>query len=138
MGRVLGQGNFADPWFQIGFISPIAFSIKEDVLIHNLDFHDDHHHEAKPPRPFYNAFEIISSLSHGFDLRSLIETRKRSPSVFICKFSTSAVLGKLEAVANKINFRVTDKKEFALTMQGAEEGRLSHLLIGTPTTKTPQ
>ncbi|XP_020232662.1 CBL-interacting serine/threonine-protein kinase 5-like [Cajanus cajan] len=115
-----------DPWFQIAFMTPIAFSIKEDALNHNLHFH---HHEAKPPRPFYNAFEIISSLSHGFDLRSLFETSKRSPSVFICKFSASAVLGKLEAVANKINFRVTAKKEFAVTMQGAEEGRKGRLAM---------
>lgn len=120
-----------DPWFQIGFMTPIAFSIKEDVLNlnHNLDFHHHDHHEAKPARPFYNAFEIISSLSHGFDLRSLFETSKRSPSVFICKFSASAVLGKLEAVANKINFRVAGKKEFALTMQGAEEGRKGRLAM---------
>ncbi|KAL2338211.1 hypothetical protein Fmac_012657 [Flemingia macrophylla] len=122
-----------DPWFQVSFTRPIAFSIKEDALadpIHLLPDHDhDHDHDTKPARPSYNAFEIISSLSHGFDLRSLFETSKRSPSVFLCKFSASAVLGKLEAVATKINFRVTGKKDFALRMQGAEEGRKGKLAM---------
>ncbi|KAK7349105.1 hypothetical protein VNO77_06198 [Canavalia gladiata] len=116
-----------DPWFQIGFMSPIAFSIKDS----SLDFNDeqDPGPMGKPPRPFYNAFEIISSLSHGFDLRNLFETSNRSPSMFICKFSASAVLSKLEAVAKKLSFRVTAKKEFAVRMQGANEGRKGKLAM---------
>ncbi|KHN38039.1 CBL-interacting serine/threonine-protein kinase 5 [Glycine soja] len=110
-----------DPWFQVGFMRPIAFSIKESNVVED--------NEGKPARPFYNAFEIISSLSHGFDLRSLFETRKRSPSMFISKFSASAVLAKVEAVAKKLNFRVTGKKEFVVRMQGAEEGRKGKLAM---------
>ncbi|KAL5176590.1 CBL-interacting serine/threonine-protein kinase 5 [Glycine soja] len=110
-----------DPWFQVGFMRPIAFSIKESNVVED--------NEGKPARPFYNAFEIISSLSHGFDLRSLFETRKRSPSMFISKFSASTVLAKVEAVAKKLNFRVTGKKEFVVRMQGAEEGRKGKLAM---------
>ncbi|KAG5016390.1 hypothetical protein GLYMA_08G218400v4 [Glycine max] len=110
-----------DPWFQVGFMRPIAFSIKESNVVED--------NEGKPARPFYNAFEIISSLSHGFDLRSLFETRKRSPSMFISKFSASTVLAKVEAVAKKLNFRVTGKKEFVVRMQGAEEGRKGNLAM---------
>ncbi|KAK7381519.1 hypothetical protein VNO80_00064 [Phaseolus coccineus] len=122
-----------DPWFQFGFMRPIAFSIKDSEVEHNFDFddvvgtNDDEVPMRKPTRPFYNAFEIISSLSHGFDLRSLFETRKRSPSMFICKFSASAVMAKVEAAAKMLNFRVTGKKEFAVRMQGAEEGRKGKL-----------
>ncbi|XP_027339989.1 CBL-interacting serine/threonine-protein kinase 25-like isoform X2 [Abrus precatorius] len=112
-----------DPWFQIGFMRPIAFSMKETAVEDNIDFNGD------PARPSYNAFEIISSLSHGFDLRNLFETRKRSPSMFISKFSASAVLAKLEAVAKKLNFRVTGKKEFMVRMQGATEGRKGKLAM---------
>ncbi|KAJ1410035.1 Serine/threonine-protein kinase, active site [Sesbania bispinosa] len=128
-----------DPWFQIGFMRPIAFSMKEDNI--NIDFNEDGDGGeegevpemmgamAKPARPFYNAFEIISSLSHGFDLRSLFETRKRSPSMFISKFSASAVVEKLEEVAKKLKFRITGKKEFMVRMQGTKEGRKGKLAM---------
>ncbi|KAE9584511.1 hypothetical protein Lal_00021818 [Lupinus albus] len=122
-----------DPCFQIGFIRPIAFSMKESSFEGEIDFNDDDHLDdnevEKPARPFYNAFEIISSLSHGFDLRNLFETRKRSPSMFISKFSALAVLAKLEAVAKKLNFRVTGKKEFMVRMQGNREGRKGKLAM---------
>ena len=137
-----------DPWFQIGFMRPIAFSMKESAVEDNIDFSGDDvsngsddgnssssNNEdgeltgAKPARPSYNAFEIISSLSHGFDLRNLFETRKRSPSMFISKFSASAVMAKLEGVAKKLNFRVTGKKEFMVRMQGATEGRKGKLAM---------
>ncbi|XP_027339988.1 CBL-interacting serine/threonine-protein kinase 5-like isoform X1 [Abrus precatorius] len=136
-----------DPWFQIGFMRPIAFSMKETAVEDNIDFNGDVDDDGnssgngngnensgetagtKPARPSYNAFEIISSLSHGFDLRNLFETRKRSPSMFISKFSASAVLAKLEAVAKKLNFRVTGKKEFMVRMQGATEGRKGKLAM---------
>ncbi|KAI5414226.1 hypothetical protein KIW84_058386 [Lathyrus oleraceus] len=78
-------------------------------------------------RPSYNAFEIISSLSNGFDLRNLFETRKRSPSMFISKLSASAVVGKLENVAKKLNLKVTGKKDFMVRMQGMTEGRKGRL-----------
>jgi 5'-AMP-activated protein kinase catalytic alpha subunit len=132
-----------DPWFQIGFMRPIAFSMKESAVDDNIDFsgddegHNDGHNvelvdgiRTKPNhsrRPSYNAFEIISSLSHGFDLRNLFETRKRSPSMFISKNSASAVVGKLENVAKDLNLRVTGKKDFMVKMQGATEGRKGKL-----------
>jgi len=139
-----------DPWFQVGFMRPIAFSMKETAVEDNIDFSGDdvggsgnvsgnedgnssnnlsgeELDGAKPARPSYNAFEIISSLSHGFDLRNLFETRKRSPSMFISKHSASTVMAKLEAVAKKLNFRVTGKKEFTVRMQGATEGRKGKL-----------
>lgn len=137
-----------DPWFQVGFMRPIAFSFKESAIGDNVDDFDEDDSDnnnnqefnkddlkqsssAKPARPFYNAFEIISSLSHGFDLRSLFETRKRSPSVFISKLSAQAVVGKLEAMAKKLNFRVAGKKkkEFVVRMEGEREGRKGRLAM---------
>ncbi|KAG2403275.1 CBL-interacting serine/threonine-protein [Vigna angularis] len=138
-----------DPWFQVGFMRPIVFSMKETVVEDNIDFNRDdvggsgnvsgsedgnnnsnHSRElvgAKPARPSYNAFEIISSLSHEFDLSNLFETRKRSPSMFISKHSASSVMAKLEAMAKKLNFRVTGKKQFTVRMQGATKGRKGKL-----------
>lgn len=119
-----------DPWFQIGFVRPIGFSTNESSIEDNdtnFDFMEDLDVPelimTKPSRPFYNAFEIISSLSHGFDLRNLFETRKRLPSTFISKFSASSVLMKLEEMAKKLNFRITGKNEFVVRMEGATEGR---------------
>ncbi|MED6127145.1 CBL-interacting serine/threonine-protein kinase 25 [Stylosanthes scabra] len=140
-----------DPWFQVGFMRPIAFSFKESAIGANVDDFDEDEDDdssndnqefnkdnlkqsstsSKPARPFYNAFEIISSLSHGFDLRNLFETRKRSPSVFISKLSAQAVVGKLEAMAKKLNFRVAGKKrkEFVVRMEGEREGRKGRLAM---------
>jgi len=49
--------------------------------------------------------------------------------MFICKFSASAVMAKVEAAAKKLNFRVTGKKDFVVKMQGAEEGRKGKLAM---------
>ena len=135
-----------DPWFQIGFMRPIAFSMKQSAVDDNIDFSGDDEGnnsssscssnsdgevsggiDTKKPRPSYNAFEIISSLSRGFDLRNLFETRKRSPSTFISKLSASAVVGKLENVAKKLNLKVMGKKDFMVRMQGTTEGRKGKL-----------
>ncbi|XP_028766470.1 CBL-interacting serine/threonine-protein kinase 5-like [Neltuma alba] len=133
-----------DPWFQYGFMRPIAFSMREPNF---EDFADNdnieeveemvgggrqggennNNNNPAQSRPFYNAFEIISSLSHGFDLRRLFETRKRSPSMFTTKFSAAAVVGKLEAVARKLNLRITGRKEYMMRMQGTTEGRKGKL-----------
>ncbi|KAK7279040.1 hypothetical protein RJT34_24083 [Clitoria ternatea] len=43
--------------------------------------------------------------------------------------STSGALVKIEVVAKKLNFRVTGKKEFAVRMQGDEEGRKGKLAM---------
>lgn len=125
-----------DPWFRVRFVRPIAFSmrdlsIEENNKDINIDFNEIGEDDVdipelvmvKPSRPFYNAFEIISSLSHGFDLRSLFETRKRLPSMFISKFSASTMLEKLEVMAKKLNLKITGKKEFVVRMEGAREGR---------------
>lgn len=133
-----------DPWFQLGFMRPIAFSMKQSAVDDNIDFSGDdegngdgNNAEAgggiggggkkHARRPSYNAFEIISSLSHGFDLRNLFETRKRSPSMFISKLSASAVVGKLESFAKKVNLKVIGKKDFIVRMQGVTEGRKGKL-----------
>ncbi|XP_058728845.1 CBL-interacting serine/threonine-protein kinase 5-like [Vicia villosa] len=127
-----------DVWFQSGFVRPIAFSMKDTSIEDknkdketNFDFIevDENYVDVpelvmtKPSRPFYNAFEIISSLSHGFDLRNLFETRKRLPSMFISKFSASNVLAKLEMMTKKFNFKITGKKEFVMRIEGPREGR---------------
>lgn len=123
------------PWFQKGFAKPIAFSIQEPVGDQN-DEKDDNKNEAmesvrtkSSSPPFFNAFELISSMSSGFDLSSLFESKKKSGSTFTSKCSAAAIVAKLETVAKRLNFRVTSAKEFKVKMQGKMDGRKGKLAV---------
>ncbi|KAF3450971.1 hypothetical protein FNV43_RR07060 [Rhamnella rubrinervis] len=114
------------PWFQEGFTRPIAFSIEENIE------KDENNEElelrrTKSAPPFFNAFEFISSMSSGFDLSRLFESKRRFSSMFTSKCSASAIMAKLEAVAKNLNFRVFCEKEFKVKLQGKVEGRKGKL-----------
>ncbi|KAK9280919.1 hypothetical protein L1049_005105 [Liquidambar formosana] len=123
------------PWFQKGFTRPIASSIEEPPPENNTEKDENNKAEIELVRtmssspPFYNAFEFISSMSSGFDLSSLFETKMKSGSMFTSKSSASAIMAKLEAVARKLNFSVVSAKEFKMKMQGKEEGRKGKLSV---------
>ncbi|XP_071901642.1 CBL-interacting serine/threonine-protein kinase 5-like [Coffea arabica] len=121
------------PWFLKGFTRPTAFTI-QDPGQDNLDQKDDVNTEAnlvktKSSPPFYNAFEFISSMSSGFDLSSLFENKRKSGSLFTSKSSASVIMGKLESLAKKLNYKIVGAKEFALKMQGVSEGRKGKLTV---------
>ncbi|KAG5249789.1 CBL-interacting serine/threonine-protein kinase [Salix suchowensis] len=85
---------------------------------------------SKHSPPFFNAFELISSMSSGFDLSSLFETRRRRNSMFTSKCPASMILTTLKSVANKLNFRVAvSDAEFKVKLQGKEEGRKGKLAV---------
>ncbi|KAJ4828985.1 CBL-interacting serine/threonine-protein kinase 25 [Turnera subulata] len=85
---------------------------------------------SKHSPPFYNAFEFISSMSSGFDLSRLFETKKKRGSMFTSKCPATAILAKLESVAKKLNFRaVVSDNEFKVKMQGKVEGRKGKLAV---------
>lgn len=115
-----------NPWFQKGFTRPIAFPIEENIE------KDENNEElelrrTKSSPPFFNAFEFISSMSSGFDLSSLFESKRRFGSRFTSKCSASAIMAKLEALAKNLNFRVLCEKEFKMKLQGQVEGRKGKL-----------
>ncbi|KAF5466861.1 hypothetical protein F2P56_016744 [Juglans regia] len=124
------------PWFQKGFTKPIAFSIQEPVG-DQKDDNDDNNEEAfmesvktkSLSPPFYNAFEFISSMSSGFDLSSLFESKRKSGSMFTSKCSAEGILAKLAAVAKRLNFGVTSLKDFKMKMQGEVDGRKGKLAV---------
>ncbi|KAJ7962760.1 Non-specific serine/threonine protein kinase [Quillaja saponaria] len=120
------------PWFQNGFDSSIAFPIQEPTF--NDENPDNNNDElgmvqTKSLPPFYNAFELISSLSHGFNLSSLFERQRKSHSMFTSKCSASTVLAKLKMAAKKLNLRVASTKNFSMRMQGIREGRKGKLEV---------
>ncbi|THG16018.1 CBL-interacting serine/threonine-protein kinase 5-like [Camellia sinensis] len=126
------------PWFQKGFTRPIAFSIpeqlidekeqeKEETIVMKTSKQEIEMVRSKRSPPFYNAFEFISSMSSGFDLSSLFESKRRYGSMFTSKSSASAIMAKLESVARKLNFKVVGAKEYKVRMEGAVEGRKGKL-----------
>lgn len=119
------------PWYCRGFTRPIAFSIEEPV---QENFVEDQSKErellrSKSSPPFYNAFEFISSMSSGFDLSNLFESRKKSGSLFTSRCSPSTIVSKLELFAKKLNFRVVLSKDYKVRMQGVSEGRKGKLSV---------
>lgn len=127
--RLSIEGIMRQPWFRKDLKTPLSYSIPEPIEV------PDHHQPQQPIREpkvgsprFFNAFEFISSMSSGFDLSSLFENKKKSGSLFTSRCSASAIMGKIEAVAKKLNFRVSSK-EYLLKMQGNSEGRKGRLLV---------
>lgn len=114
------------PWFLKGFTRPTAFSIPESEKDDNKGIEIV---RSKSSPPFYNAFEFISSMSSGFDLSSMFESKRKSGSLFTSKCSASAIMGKLESVARKLNFRIVGCNEYKVKMQGVSEGRKGKLSV---------
>ncbi|GMN49895.1 hypothetical protein TIFTF001_019054 [Ficus carica] len=125
------------PWFQQGFTRPVAFSIQQEGETEELlSLTDDESSSLSSPSPspspsppFYNAFEFISSMSSGFDLSSLFESKRKSGSMFTSKCSAAAIMSKLRSVTRKLNFGFVLEKEFKVRMQGKEEGRKGKLAV---------
>ncbi|KAK4745987.1 hypothetical protein SAY87_012299 [Trapa incisa] len=121
-----------NPWFQKGFKKPVAFSVEEDAVGGCTEQGDSFGGELELARSnskprFYNAFEFISSMSSGFDLSSLFENGRKSGSMFTTRCSASAIIGKLQAVAKKLNFGVLSVKDYKVKLQGRSEGRKGKL-----------
>ncbi|XP_077238079.1 CBL-interacting serine/threonine-protein kinase 5-like [Tasmannia lanceolata] len=123
------------PWFKKGFKRPLAFSIEELPE----KFEEDETKSAlgaipilpspSPSPPFFNAFELISSMSSGFDLSNLFENKRKAGSIFTSRCSGSAIMAKLESVAKGLKFRFCKVKEFKIKMQGGVEGRKGRLAV---------
>ncbi|RRT41077.1 hypothetical protein B296_00055295 [Ensete ventricosum] len=78
----------------------------------------------RTPR-FYNAFELISSMSLGFDLSSLFESQRKAGTVFTSRSPASAIMERLEGVGRALGFSVQRTKSYKVKMQGKAEGRLA-------------
>lgn len=113
------------PWFRNGFSKPISFSEKDEF---NNEISELGNPKLSSP-PFYNAFEFISTMSSGFDLSSLFESKKKSGSIFTSKCSASAIVAKLQSLAQKVNFKATNLKECKVRLQAKEEGRKGKLTV---------
>ncbi|KAG8067475.1 hypothetical protein GUJ93_ZPchr0005g14311 [Zizania palustris] len=135
------------PWFKIGY-KPAAMAAQPHP--HSSDTLKDHLHgcairsngeddeEQQPANAMkpasLNAFDIIS-LSHGFDLSGLFEmgqTTKRHNNVhelFVTGKPASAIVSKLEEIAETEHFKVRKQVDGMVTLQGSKEGRKGQLTI---------
>ncbi|PKI65976.1 hypothetical protein CRG98_013642 [Punica granatum] len=132
--RITIPAIMRSPWFQKGFRKPVAFSIQEKEVDELKEQEESFSAERELVRSnskprFYNAFEFISSMSSGFDLSSLFESKRKSASMFATKCSASAIVGKLEAVAKKLNFGLLSVKDYKVKLQGRSEGRKGKLAV---------
>jgi len=124
--RLTIQGIMRQPWFYKGFKPSLSLPTPNPNPIQVLD-QEPLPKSSLSPR-FYNAFEFISSMSSGFDLSSLFESKRRAGSMFTSKCSASAIMAKFEGLAKKLNFQVSGKG-FKLKMQGQSEGRKGKLAV---------
>ncbi|XP_078150544.1 CBL-interacting protein kinase 16-like [Carex rostrata] len=86
--------------------------------------------EGLSPRS-YNAFDLISSMSSGFDLSSLFENQRRAPTVFTSKAPAAKIINSLGRMAKALGFGIQmEKKEgYKVRMEGKEEGRKGKLAV---------
>ncbi|CAL0319129.1 unnamed protein product [Lupinus luteus] len=118
------------PWFRKGFEFPVTkveAEEEEEGLVKEAEGSRKSHKVSSPK--FFNAFEFISSMSSGFDLSGLFESKKKKGSVFTSKCSATAIVDKIETAAEGLSFKVTGVKDFTIRMQGPPEGRKGRLFV---------
>ncbi|XP_010493758.1 PREDICTED: CBL-interacting serine/threonine-protein kinase 25 [Camelina sativa] len=108
------------PWFLKNFNSPVAFKIDE---LDNQNVEEDTTITTATTPKFFNAFEFISSMSSGFDLSSLFESKRKLRSMFTSRWSASEIVAKLEGIGKEMNMKVKRTKDFKVKMFGKTEGR---------------
>ncbi|XP_020252833.1 CBL-interacting protein kinase 2-like [Asparagus officinalis] len=69
-----------------------------------------------------NAFDIIS-LSTGFDLSGLFENERKKETRFSSRLPATAIISKLEEIAEHLKFKVGKKGGGILKMEGLKPGR---------------
>lgn len=122
------------PWFQKGFSRPFAFQLEQPVPEKAGDKELQKPELASPTTKssspkFFNAFEFITSMSSGFDLSGLFESKRKTGSMFTSKCSATAIVSKIETVARGLNFKVGNEKGFKIRLQGPSEGRKGRLTV---------
>ncbi|KAG5225195.1 CBL-interacting serine/threonine-protein kinase [Salix suchowensis] len=132
--RITIPAMMRNHWFLKGFSRPTAFPIQESIMDMNVQDQelDSCSAVAKPEASspkFFNAFELISSMSSGFDLSGLFETEKKPGSIFTSKVSACSIVEKIGGVAEGLDFKVARVEDFKVRLQGPCEGRKGRLAV---------
>uniref|UniRef100_A0A1J3F8W6 non-specific serine/threonine protein kinase n=1 Tax=Noccaea caerulescens TaxID=107243 RepID=A0A1J3F8W6_NOCCA len=125
------------PWFRKNFTPPVAFSIDETIASppepptkkkkKHLNV-DDEDEDGVSPRSF-NAFQLISSMSSGFDLSSLFEIKRKPKRMFTSKLPAISVKERLETAAREMDMRVKHVQDCKMKLQKRTEGRKGRLSV---------
>lgn len=119
-------------WFRNGFVTPVSSPVSpkkwEDddggVLI---DGGEDNSGAISPRT--CNAFQLISSMSSGFDLSGLFESEKKAGTVFTSRAPAATVVQKLEAVGRALGYKITRGKGRRVRMEAKANGTNGGLTI---------
>ncbi|CAG7872097.1 unnamed protein product [Brassica rapa] len=113
------------PWFRKSFKAPMIA-----VLNDGEEEEDGAAAPAVVVSPkFFNAFEFISSMSSGFDLSSLFESKRKVRSMFTSRWSAAEIMGKMEGIGKEMGMKVKRTKDFKVRMQGKTEGRKGQISV---------
>nr|GMC48911.1 CBL-interacting serine/threonine-protein kinase 5-like [Ipomoea batatas] len=124
------------PWFRKDLTVPKSFLISSEK-VEEEEEEPEPRREFGPPAlrkspsspAFFNAFELISSMSSGFDLSGLFEMKGKASSMFTSRSSARDVVGKIEKMAKGLRFKILRVKPFKVKMQGPDGGRKGPLLV---------
>jgi len=128
------------PWFRKGFVPPVlspqvspkkrlADQGDAGALLEGGDDDSDSSSASVSPRSC-NAFQLISSMSSGFDLSGLFESERKAATVFTSRAPAAAVAEKLESVGRTLGFEVTrGTKGWNLRLEAKVEGTNGRLAV---------
>lgn len=125
------------PWFKKGYKPAVMLgqphgsnSLTDVQAAFGTDQKDNKAEQPESPlKPVsLNAFDIIS-LSKGFDLSGLFDDQEqKANSRFMTQKPASAIVSKLEQIAETESFKVK-KQDGLVKLQGSKEGRKGQLAI---------
>jgi len=131
------------PWFRKGFVPPVLSpQVSPKKRLHDEadvgallegggggGADDDSSSASVSPRSC-NAFQLISSMSSGFDLSGLFESERKAATVFTSRAPAAAVAEKLESVGRTLGFEVTrGTKGWNLRLEAKVEGTNGRLAV---------
>lgn len=109
------------PWFGKGF--------SREIISGEVDSKTESKLELENEPAFFNAFDLISSMSSGFDLSGLFESKKKAGSTFASRYSSGTIMAKIEAAAKGLGFCAERVKEFKVRLRRSSEGRKGRLVV---------
>ncbi|XP_071730568.1 CBL-interacting serine/threonine-protein kinase 5-like [Rutidosis leptorrhynchoides] len=136
--RISIQGIMRVPWYRRGLSRPNSFRLLNKRISISSSASDLNPNNPGGPLKkstsspaFFNAFELISSMSSGFDLSTLFESneKKKVASIFTSKYSAAAIVERIETAAREMRFSVEREDDFKVKMEGTEEGRKGVLAV---------
>ncbi|XP_062194220.1 CBL-interacting protein kinase 16-like [Phragmites australis] len=126
------------PWFRKGFVPPVPSPpvspkkwLDEDdggVLLDGSEDNSSSNSGSMSPRTC-NAFQLISSMSSGFDLSGLFESEQKAATVFTSRAPAATVVEKLEAVGRALGFEVARGKGWRVRMEAKADGTNGRLAV---------